>query len=144
MPFNLIGNSLTKAQEEAHALRRGARIYARLTGYGATSDAYHVTSPPEDGEGARRSMSQALCNAGREPADVDYINAHATSTPLGDRAEALAIQALMNDGSVARQPGQVVVSSTKGATGHLLGAAGALEAVYTVLAVANVRRIPPS
>jgi 3-oxoacyl-[acyl-carrier-protein] synthase II len=125
-------------QEEQHALRRGARIYARLSGYGATSDAYHITTPPPNGDGARRSMSQALQSAGQKPLDVDYINAHATSTPIGDKAEAIAIRDLMDEDGRAWDPQTISISSTKGATGHLLGAAGAIEAIHTVLAVFEV------
>ena len=133
----LRSRALTVEKEEAHALARKATIYARLIGYGATSDAYHITQPPENGEGARRSMLQALGQAGRQQAAVDYINAHATSTPLGDRAEAIAISHVLQSNSASQKHGGLV-SSTKGATGHLLGAAGAVEAIFTILAVQGV------
>lgn len=120
------------------AVARGARIYAELAGYGATDDASHLTHPAEGGEGAARAMMAALADAGVRPGEVDHLNAHATGTPLGDRAEAQAVAAVF--GEAARR---VMVSATKAATGHLLGAAGGIEAAFTALAVAR-QRVPPT
>jgi 3-oxoacyl-[acyl-carrier-protein] synthase II len=114
------------------AVARGAKIYAELAGYGATDDAHHLTHPAEGGEGAARAMRLALDDAGLAPDAVDHLNAHATGTPLGDRAEAEAIAAVFG-----AHAARVRVSATKGATGHLLGAAGGIEAVFTALAVAE-------
>ena len=126
-----------------HALARGAYIYAEIVGYGTSSDAHHMTAPPPDGNGAYRAMRLALKNASLRPASVDYINAHATSTLLGDLAENRAIKALMLGEDGKKHAEDINVSSTKGAVGHLLGAAGALEALFSVLAIRDAI-VPPT
>ena len=123
-----------------HALNRGAKIYAEIVGYGSTADAYDIVQPRPDGEGAARAMSTALQQANLKPEEVDYINAHGTSTPLGDKAETKAIKLVFKNHA---KSGKLAVSSSKSMTGHLLGAAGALEAAVTVMAIKD-SIIPPT
>jgi 3-oxoacyl-[acyl-carrier-protein] synthase II len=123
------GAGILVIEELEHALRRGARPIAEIAGYGTTADAYHITSGPEDGDGARRAMEGALKQAGLRPGDIQHLNAHSTSTPVGDVSELQAIKAVFG------RDGQIAVSATKSATGHLLGAAGGAEAIFTILAL---------
>ncbi|MBV4551671.1 beta-ketoacyl-ACP synthase II [Pseudomonas sp. SWRI102] len=131
------GAGLLVIESLEHALARGAKPLAELVGYGTSADAYHLTAGPEDGNGARRAMEQALRQAGVSPAEVQHINAHATSTQVGDAGELAAIRAVFGTGS------GVAITSTKSATGHLLGAAGGIEAIFTVLALRD-QVVPPT
>jgi 3-oxoacyl-[acyl-carrier-protein] synthase II len=125
-------------EELEHAVKRGARIYAEIVGYGATGDAYHLTAPAPEGEGAQRAMKRAMADAGLVPGDVQYINAHGTSTPANDLNETKAIKAVFGD-----RAADVNVSSTKSMTGHMLGAAGAVEFIICSLAVRECV-VPPT
>ncbi len=132
------GAGVLVIEELEHAKKRGAKIYAELVGFGMSSDAYHITLPPEDGNGGRRAMENALRDAGVNPDQVDYINAHGTSTPAGDIAETTAIKTAFGEHAY-----KLSVSSTKSMTGHLLGAAGGIEAIFSVLALRD-QVVPPT
>ncbi len=132
------GAGIVVLEELEHAKARGAKIYGEVKGYGMSGDAHHITAPADDGDGGFRAMQAAMKRAGLTPTDIDYVNAHGTSTPLGDVIEAKAVARLLGDAI-----GSVSISSTKSATGHLLGAAGAIEAIYSIKAV-ETGMLPPT